>query len=317
VLLLAVALGALPLGPEADAIELTVEGPTVEDARESAPAGRASEVGDELFIRCRLTAQGTGAPDEVSFVFRIDGSVVRELTVPLTMGAPIAIGQYWTPATPGAHDVACEVNPDRKVKEESYADNVRQRTVMVRPRGSTPATATAPSQAAPAPKPVAPPPPTPPSAAPNAPAPPATGPPASAATPPGMGPAAPAKPDLAILAVTTIGDPGCGPKEPSLTARVTVKNVGEAVFVPPRNSTLLETTVKIANETTLTGRKAIPQLAPGASAELEVVARSRTPLPDAGGLRYSVVVIVNGDSKVEEVTLDNNGEYVKAVFPHC
>ena len=102
-----------------------------------------------------------------------------------------------------------------------------------------------------------------------------------------------------------------------MTVRVTVKNVSEAVFVPPRNSAMLETTVKIANQTALAGRKAVPQLAPGAGAELEVIARSRLPIPAAGGQRYSVVIIVNGESKVEEVTLDNNGEYVKAVFPPC
>jgi hypothetical protein len=102
-----------------------------------------------------------------------------------------------------------------------------------------------------------------------------------------------------------------------VTVRVTVKNVGEAVFVPPRNSTLLETTVKIANQTALVGRKAVPPLAPASAAEIEVIARSRQPIPAAGGLRYSVVIILNGDSKVEEVTLDNNGEYVKAVFPPC
>ena len=329
-LALPVALGALLLGSPAGAIELTVEGLTVEDARGSAAAGRPPEVGDELYIRCRLAAQGAGVPDAVSFVFRVDGTVVRELRVPVTIGAPIAIGEYWTPAAAGPHEVACEANPDRKVEEMIHVDNVRKRTVEVYPRGSAPA------PAAPTAKPVAPPAPTPPAAGPSAPAPPAAGPPATAAT---RAPAAPApkavapppapatppattstgtaRPDLEIVAVTTADDPGCGPKEPSLTVRVTVKNVGEAAFVPQRSPAFLEATVKIANQTALAGRKALPQLAPGAVAELEVVARSRLPIPDAGGLRYSVVIIVNGDSKVEEVTLDNNGEYVKAVFPPC
>ncbi len=137
---------------------------------------------------------------------------------------------------------------------------------------------------------------------------------APAATAPGTGPG---KPDLAIVAVTTVGDPGCGAREPSVTARVTVKNVSEAAFVPSRNPAMLETTVKIANQTALAGRKALPRLEPGAVAELEVAARNRLPIPDAGGHRYSVVIIVNGESRVEEVTLDNNGEYVKAVFPPC
>jgi hypothetical protein len=247
------------------------------------------------------------------------------------IGAPIAIGEYWTPAAAGPHEVACEANPDRKVEEALYADNVRQRTVEVRPRGSAPASP------APTPTPAAPPAPTQSSTGPSTPAPPAAGPPATAATPapaapapkaaaPPPTPATPpattstgtAKPDLEIVAVTTAGDPGCGPKEPSVTVRVTIKNVGEAAFVPPRTPALLEATVKIANQTALAGRKALPQLAPGAVAELEVVARNRLPIPDAGGLRYSVVIIVNGDSKVEEVTLDNNGEYVKAaIFPPC
>jgi hypothetical protein len=49
-----------------------------------------------------------------------------------------------------------------------------------------------------------------------------------------------------------------------------------------------------------------------------VVSRGRRPIPNAGGLRYSVVITVNGDGRVEEVTLDNNGEYVKAAaFPRC
>jgi hypothetical protein len=358
-LLLPLALAALllgALGSGADAIELTVEGLTVEDARGSAAAGRAPEVGDELYIRCRLGAQGASALDAVSFVFRVDGAVVRELRVPVRIGAPMAIGEYWTPATPGPHEIACEANPDRKVEEALYADNVRQRTVEVRPRGS--AAAAAPAPAAPAPKPVTPPAPTPPSTGPSTPgaetpgapagkgavpppssastpAPPAAGPPATAATPtpaapapkaiapptpatpPATTPAGTARPDLAIVAVTTAGDPGCGLKGPAVTVRVTVKNVGEAAFVPPRNPALLETTVKIANQTALAGRRALPQLAPGAVAELEVVARNRLPIPDAGGLRYSVVVIVNGDRKAEEVTLDNNGEYVKAVFPPC
>jgi hypothetical protein len=335
VLALPVALSVLLLTPLAEAIELTVDGPTVEDARGSAAAGRPPEVGDELYIRCRLAAQGASAPDAVSFVFRVDGTVVRELRVPVRIGAPVAIGEYWTPATPGTHDVACEANPDRKVEEAIYTDNVRQRTVEVRPRGSSPANVTAPAPADPTSKPGVPPSTT--AARPSAPAPPIAGPPAAAApapaapapksagppppttaaTPPGTTPAGTAKPDLAIVAVTTAADPGCGPKEPSVTVRVTVKNVGEAVFVPPRNSTLLETTVKIANQTALVGRKAVPPLAPASAAEIEVIARSRQPIPAAGGLRYSVVIILNGDSKVEEVTLDNNGEYVKAVFPPC
>ena len=102
-----------------------------------------------------------------------------------------------------------------------------------------------------------------------------------------------------------------------MTARVTVKNVSEAAFVPSRNPAMLETAVKIANQTALAGRTPLPRLGPGDVAELEVVARNRLPIPDAGGLRYSVVIIVNGESRVEEVTLDNNGEYVKAVFPRC
>jgi hypothetical protein len=306
-------LGALVLGPAAHAIELAVEGPTVEDARGTALGNRAPEVGDELYIRCRLAAQGADPPGTVRFVFRVDGTVIRELSVPVTVGAPVAIGEYWKPATPGPHEVACEAGPERKGEEALHTANVRSRTVEVRPRESGPAPA-APSP--PAPRPVAPAPPTAPPGGPSAPAPPtAAAPPAPTA--PGTAPAGPGKPDLAIVAVTTVGDPGCGPKEPSVTARVTVKNVSEAAFVPSRNPAMLETTVKIANQTALGGRKALPRLEPGAVAELEVTARNRLPIPDAGGLRYSVVIIVNGESKVEEVTLDNNGEYVKAVFPRC
>ena len=201
-LLLPAALGALLLGPPADAIELTVEGPAVEDARGSAAAGRAPEVGDELYIRCRLAAQGAGAPDAVSFVFRVDGTVVRELRVPVRIGAPIAIGEYWTPATPGPHEVACEANPDRKVEEAIYADNLRQRTVEVLPRGSAPA------QAAPTPKPVAPPPP---SAGPSVPTPSVAGPPAIVAAPapaaPAPKPGAPPSSDPSALAPPAAGPP--------------------------------------------------------------------------------------------------------------
>ena len=53
------------------------------------------------------------------------------------------------------------------------------------------------------------------------------------------------------------------------------------------------------------------------AAETEVVAKSRGAAPGAGGLPYSVVLTVNSESKVPEVTLDDNGEYVKAVFPGC
>ena len=105
-----------------------------------------------------------------------------------------------------------------------------------------------------------------------------------------------------------------------MTVQVTVENVGPRVmFVPPRNAkTPLEATVqdREPDHAHRDGRP-YPQLAPGASRHqaVEVVARNRGTLPDAGGLRVSVVVTVNGDSKVPEVTLDNNGEYVKAVFP--
>jgi hypothetical protein len=61
----------------------------------------------------------------------------------------------------------------------------------------------------------------------------------------------------------------------------------------------------------------VPRLAPGAATEIEVVAKRREAAPGAGGLPYSVVLTVNSASKVPEVTLDNNGEYVKAVFPPC
>ncbi len=282
-------------------------------------------MGDELYLRCRLGAQGTEAPDAVTLVFRVDGRVVRDLRVPVRIGGPVSVGEYWTPAAPGPHEVACEVNPDRKVEEMVHADNVRQRTVDVRPRGSAAATAPAPKTARPAP----------PSAAPPAQPVPAAPPPATAAPPAPVAPSAPApaapapkpapgpatatagKPDLAIVAVTTAADPGCARKEPVVTVRVTVKNVGAAAFVP-RSAAVVEATVKIVGVATLGGRKAVPALAPGASADLEVVARSRASVAGAGGLRYSVVVIVNGDSAVEEVTLDNNGEYVKAAaFPSC
>jgi hypothetical protein len=218
--------------------------------------------------------------------------VIREVDVPVTTGAAIAIGEYWRPAAPGTHAVACEVNPDRAVPEAVYADNVRQRSVTVHPAGAQPA---------------------PPTGAPSAAAPPPAEPRAAPAPPPAPG----AKPDLAILAATTVADPGCGPRETTVTVRVTLQNVGLAPFVPPRGAALLEVTARVAPGTTITGRKAVPPLPPGASAEVEVVARDRGPAPDAGGARYSVVVIVNGDRKVEEETLDNNGEYVKAVFPPC
>ena len=292
------ALGVLLLGPAAHAFELTVEGPTVEDARGTAVGSRAPEVGEELYIRCRLAAQGSDPPGTVRFVFRVDGTVIRELSVPVTVGAPIAIGEYWKPATAGPHEVACEAGPERKGDAALHVDHARRRTVEVRPRGSAPAPPSGPG-------------------APGAPAPPAAAAPAPAAPAapaPGTGPA---KPDLAIVAVTTVGDPGCGPREPSVTARVTVKNVSEAAFVPSRNPAMLETAIKIANQTALAGRTPLPRLGPGDVAELEVVARNRLPIPDAGGLRYSVVIIVNGESRVEEVTLDNNGEYVKAIFPRC
>jgi hypothetical protein len=290
-LALAVALGALTIGSPASPLDLTVQELTVQDARGAAAEGRMPEVGDELYIRCRLTARGTGAPDTVSFVFRVDGSVVRQLTVPVPIGAPVTIGEYWTPAAPGAHEVACEADPDRKAEDAARGDNSQRRSVEVRPKGS--AAAAAPVPAAPAPKQATP-----------SPAPPATAPAAG-------------RPDLAIVAVTTAADPGCARKDPSVTVHVTVKNVGETPFVPPRNSALLDITVKVANQPALIGRKAVPQLAPGASAELDVVARNRSPVASAGGLRYAAVIIVNGDSKVEETTLDNNGEYVKAVFPPC
>jgi hypothetical protein len=205
---------------------------------------------------------------------------------------------------PGLHAVACEVNPDRTVPEAVYEDNLRQRTVTVLPAGAASA---APPPPAGAPGATAPPP----AAEPRAPASPRAPEPRAPAPPPG------AKPDLAVLAATTVADPGCGPRETSVTVRVTLKNVGQAPFVPRRGAALLEVTAKVAPQTTLTGRKAVPPLQPGASVELEVVARDRSPAPDAGGARYSVVVIVNGDRKVEEETLDNNGEYVKAVFPPC
>jgi hypothetical protein len=315
----------------------------VEDARGVLTAEAPSEVGTELYIRCRVTAHGTDALDVVSFVFRVDGSVVRELRLPIGIGAPLAIGEYWTPSTPGAHEIVCEVNPDRKVQETVYADNVRSRTVEVRPKGSVTA-ATPPKAARPAPPAIPSPPaaaptpafppavPTTPSPAPKAAAPPPSSapPPAapvpapsptpgpSAALPPRAAPSAAAKPDLAIVGVKTVADPGCARKEPTVTVHVTVKNVGDAVFVSPRNSALLEATVKIIGVATLAGRKYVPQLPPGASAELDVVARSRGSVAAAGGLRYSVVVIVNGDGQAEEATLDNNGEYVKAAaFPPC
>jgi hypothetical protein len=303
-----VALGVLPIGPSLEAIELSVDGPIVEDEQGPLTAGRTAKVGEELFISCQLAAQGADAPGYVRFVFRVDGKVVRQLSVTVEAGTRITLGEYWTPGASGAHEIGCETQPGPR--------HVRTRTIKVVSRVPTPAIAAPPSPSGPAPKAATPPRPA--TSAPRAAA--AAALPVSPATPapmPATPPAPMAKPDLEISRATTIADPGCGPKEPRVTVRATVKNVGQVAFVPPRNSTLLEATVKIANETTLTGRTAVPRLAPGATAELEVVARSPGALPDAGGLRYSVVVAVNGESKVPEVTLDNNGEYVKAVFPGC
>lgn len=330
---LVAALGALPPGSPSEAIELSVEGPVVEDAQGPLTARRTPRVGEELFIWCRLTGQGAEVPGNVRFVFRVDGTVIRELRVAVPAGAPITIGEYWTPRTAGSYEVGCEVHPESRHADTTREDNVRKRTIEIAsgtpgpavalpvvpapkrttpPRPTTPAPGSAAgppdplvSPAAPVLKPAAPPPP--------APTPPGPG----AASPRGTASALPARPDLEITGATTVADPGCGPKEPIVTVRATVKNVGEAAFVPPGRATLVEATVKIANQTTLTGRTTVPRLAPGAAAEIEVVAKSRGTVPDAGGLRYSVVITVNSESKVPEVTLDNNGEYVKAVFPGC
>ena len=215
----------------------------MEDARGTAVGSRAPEVGEELYIRCRLTARGSDPPGTVRVVFRVDGTVIRELSVPVTVGAPIAIGEYWKPATAGPHEVACEAGPERKGDAALHVDHARRRIVKSAERM----------------------PPAPPSGpgAPGAPAPPAAAAPAPvapAAPAPGTGPA---KPDLAIVAVTTVGDPGCGPREPSVTARVTVKNVSEAAFVPSRKPAMLETAVKIANQTALAGRTPLPGWGPG------------------------------------------------------
>ena len=93
------------------------------------------------------------------------------------------------------------------------------------------------------------------------------------------------------------GRSGLRAKEPTVTVRVTVKNVGEAVFVPPRNSAVArghgEDRRTVA---TLAGRKAVPAARAGGQRG----ARGRRAEPRErrrrGGLRYSVVVIVNGDA---------------------
>jgi hypothetical protein len=284
-------------------------------------------VGAELYLRCRIGAHGSAAPDAVTLLFRVDGAVVREIRVPVRIGAPVSIGEYWTPAAPGAHEVACEVNGDRKTDDSASENNTRRLTVDVRPRGAavipTTATASAPAPATWAAKTARPAPPAAASAPPASTAATAATNPAPAPAPPaaksssGPGTASTAKPDLAILAVSTAADPGCARKDPAVTVHVTLKNIGEGAFVP-RNAAVLEVTAKIVGLAQLAGRKPVPQLAPGATAELDVVAKSRASVAGAAGLRYSVVVIVNGQSAVEEVTLDNNAEYIKAAaFPSC
>ena len=109
--------------------------------------------------------------------------------------------------------------------------------------------------------------------------------PGAPGAPPPAPPPVPAKPDLAILAATTVADPGCGPREPTVTVRVTLKNVGQAPFgAAPRPAALLEATAKVAPRTTLDGPEGrAPAPARGRAVELEVVARDRSPAPDAGG----------------------------------
>jgi hypothetical protein len=256
--------------------------------------------------------------------------VLRELRLPVQAGGSLAVGEYWTPVETGPHEIACEVNPGRQPPEQVYTDNVRSRSVDVRPKGAPRPAAPAPAAATvPAPATPAPPASVPPVAAAPAPeaavkpAPPALAAPApSPAAAPPAGPAAPAapgaKPDLAIVAVKTAAEPNCDSRDPSVTVHAVVKNVGAVAYAPTRAPALLEATVTMPNDTSLIGRRPVPRLEPGASAELEVVSRGRRPIPNAGGLRYSVVITVNGDGRVEEVTLDNNGEYVKAAaFPRC
>jgi len=338
-LLVAGGLTALPAAREAGAVELAVAALTVEDAR--GPVTEASpppEVGTELYIRCRVSALGADVPSSVSLVFRVDGSIVRELSVPVSLGAQLPVGEYWTPSQPGPHEIGCEVNPDRKIEEQVYTDNAQTRTLEVRPKGSTPAPAPPAARVARATPPSAssagatPPPTSPvsaapaPAATPHAAAPPPSATPASPAPahapPPGVTAALPpssiAKPDLAIVKVQTSGEPSCDSRDPKVTVRVTVKNLGPGAYAPTRSPALLEATVKMPNDAALVGRMPVPRLEPGGSIELEVVSRGRRPIPNAGGQRYSVVITVNGDGRVEETTLDNNGEYVKAAaFPRC
>ncbi|HEY7601314.1 MAG TPA: CARDB domain-containing protein [Methylomirabilota bacterium] len=312
-------------------------------------------MGEELFIGCRLSARGAEDPGHVRVLFRVGGTVIRELRVVVTPGTPVTFGEHWTPRTAGAHEVGCEVLPEPRSADTSRGDNVRKRTVKVVSRDPGPAVAApAPKRATPSPRPAPPTPgvaaaaqpdspaspdapvpepatPGPPApsasgpgavaqrgtAAPPAPAPPAPAPPGPVAAKRGTAAAPEARPDLEITRATTVADPGCGQKSPVVTVRATVRNVGEAAFVPPGSMALAEATVRIANQGTLTGRTTVPRLAPGAATEIEVVAKRREAPPGAGGLPYSVVLTVNSASKVPEVTLDNNGEYVKAVFPPC
>ncbi|MBS3917824.1 MAG: hypothetical protein KG012_02945 [Deltaproteobacteria bacterium] len=114
-------------------IEFSVTGPNVNVTKDGKAINKEPQEGDKLYISCKFTPTGSdiGPYQPVTFQFKVNGQVTRNVLAPVTPGKTISMGNDWTPGKAGKYLVSCEVNPDKAYKEANYGDNKKEIWVTV------------------------------------------------------------------------------------------------------------------------------------------------------------------------------------------
>lgn len=130
----ATVIGLMAAAPPEPPFDISVNGLYLRVAQNHDPTtvtAATGQPGQEYYLFCDFTPNGTGGPSSVQFRFLVNEQVVSDVQAPVESGKPVQMGAYWTPPAAGSFTLVCEANPNRTFTETTYANNKRTRQFSV------------------------------------------------------------------------------------------------------------------------------------------------------------------------------------------
>jgi hypothetical protein len=119
----------------AAALDIEVYGLNVLPVKNGVPQSgslNAGKPGVEYYLMCGFKPVGSTAKTTTRFVFRANGTVIRNVYAPVESNKYVAMGEKWTPASQGTYSLTCQANPDHQPAETSYANNQKTKSFSVK-----------------------------------------------------------------------------------------------------------------------------------------------------------------------------------------